>query len=408
MLGTWEIAKMKKSSLPEKVASGFSEATKNLKGAKYRPVLYCGKQIVAGTNHMIICKQTLSDREGTEHVVAMMLHQPLPKQGKKWEIVSITPIVQGLEPGRALRRCLVARLVGGSFEVPQGVRATRLFVAGGDAKRTRGVTMTPQEPYLAPRACRFDDKRGYVKSSARVGDAEPMAASDVAFLAPELVSEAEGPVPVPAPAEGRLGYRFVKRAFDIAFSLCAIAVLLVPSIILCVAIRLESPGCPIYSQKRVGRIGRSGEVRTFDMYKFRSMHKDADERLFELQELNEADGPLFKIKDDPRVTRIGKFIRKHSIDELPQFLNCLMGQLSCVGPRPPLPSEVAQYDERAMRRLSVKPGLTGYWQVRGRSDTTFDDMVAMDLAYIEERSFLVDLKVIAKTVVTMLDGKGAC
>ena len=147
----------------------------------------------------------------------------------------------------------------------------------------------------------MSDKRGYVKSSAGVGDAEPMAASDVAFLAPELVSEAEGPVPVPAPAEGRLGYRFVKRVFDIAFSACAIAVLLVPSIVLCIAIRLESPGCPIYSQKRVGRIGRSGEVRTFDMYKFRSMHKDADERLSELQELNEADGPLFKIKDDPRI-----------------------------------------------------------------------------------------------------------
>lgn len=212
----------------------------------------------------------------------------------------------------------------------------------------------------------------------------------------------------PMAAEGRLGYRFVKRAFDIVFSLCAIAVLLVPSIVLCIAIRLESPGCPIYSQKRVGRIGRSGEVRTFDMYKFRSMHKDADERLAELAELNEADGPLFKIKDDPRVTRIGKFIRKHSIDELPQFLNCLAGQLSCVGPRPPLPSEVAQYDERAMRRLSVKPGLTGYWQVRGRSDTGFEEMVDMDLAYIEERSFLVDLRVVAKTVVAMLDGKGAC
>ena len=292
--------------------------------------------------------------------------------------------------------------------MPQGARATRLFVAGGDAKRTCGVTMTPQEPYPAPRACRFADKRGYVKSSAEVGDAEPMAASDVAFLAPELVSEAEGPVPVPAPAEGRLGYRFVKRAFDIAFSLCAIAVLLVPSIILCVAIRLESPGCPIYSQKRVGRIGRSGEARTFDMYKFRSMHKDADERLSELQERNEADGPLFKIKDDPRVTRIGKFIRKHSIDELPQFLNCLAGQLSCVGPRPPLPSEVAQYDERAMRRLSVKPGLTGYWQVRGRSDTGFEEMVDLDLKYIEERSFLVDIKVVAKTVAAMFNGKGAC
>ena len=247
----------------------------------------------------------------------------------------------------------------------------------------------------------MSDKRGYVKSSE-------LEASDLAFLAPELTSEAEGPVRAPARADGRWGYRFVKRAFDIAFSLVAIAVLLIPSIVLCAAIRLESPGNPLYSQKRVGRIGRDGQIRTFDMYKFRSMHKDADERLAELQELNEADGPLFKIKDDPRVTRIGKFIRKHSIDELPQFLNCLMGQLSCVGPRPPLPSEVAQYDERAMRRLSVKPGLTGYWQVRGRSDTTFDDMVDMDLAYIEERSFSTDLRVIAKTVITMFDGKGAC
>ncbi|MDB1807045.1 sugar transferase [Eggerthella lenta] len=244
------------------------------------------------------------------------------------------------------------------------------------------------------------DKRGYVKSSG-------LEASDLAFLAPQLTSEAEGPIQVPAPAEGRLPYRFVKRVFDIAFSLCAIAVLLVPSIILCVAIRIESPGNPLYSQKRVGRIGRNGEVRTFDMYKFRSMHADADERLSELADLNEADGPLFKIKDDPRVTRIGKFIRKHSVDELPQFLNCLAGQLSCVGPRPPLPSEVAQYDERAMQRLSVKPGLTGYWQVRGRSNTTFDDMVDMDLEYIEERSFLVDLKVIAKTVVAVFDAKGA-
>ena len=247
----------------------------------------------------------------------------------------------------------------------------------------------------------MSDKRGYVKSSE-------LEASDLAFLAPELTSEAEGPVRAPARADGRWGYRFVKRAFDIAFSLVAIAVLLIPSIVLCAAIRLESPGNPLYSQKRVGRIGRDGQIRTFDMYKFRSMHKDADERLAELADLNEADGPLFKIKDDPRVTRIGKFIRKHSIDELPQFLNCLMGQLSCVGPRPPLPSEVAQYDERAMRRLSVKPGLTGYWQVRGRSDTGFEEMVDMDLAYIEERSFLVDLKVVAKTVAAMFNGKGAC
>ena len=110
-----------------------------------------------------------------------------------------------------------------------------------------------------------------------------------------------------------LVYCIVKRAFDIVFSLGVIAVLLAPSLLLCLAIRLESPGCPIYSQKRVGRVGRNGEVETFDMYKFRSMHADADECLADLQELNEADGPLFKIKDDPRVTRIGRFIRKHSL-----------------------------------------------------------------------------------------------
>ena len=276
-------------------------------------------------------------------------------------------------------------------------KPVRCLRGHGDPVRIKRLANRPIEVLSAT----LLDKRGYVKSSE-------LEASDLAFLAPELTSEAEGPVRAPARADGRWGYRFVKRAFDIAFSLVAIAVLLIPSIVLCAAIRLESPGNPLYSQKRVGRIGRDGQIRTFDMYKFRSMHKDADERLAELQELNEADGPLFKIKDDPRVTRIGKFIRKHSIDELPQFLNCLMGQLSCVGPRPPLPSEVAQYDERAMRRLSVKPGLTGYWQVRGRSDTTFDDMVDMDLAYIEERSFSTDLRVIAKTVITMFDGKGAC
>ena len=276
-------------------------------------------------------------------------------------------------------------------------KPVRCLRGHGDPVRIKKLANRPIEVLSAT----LLDKRGYVKSSE-------LEASDLAFLAPELTSEAEGPVRAPARADGRWGYRFVKRAFDIAFSLVAIAVLLIPSIVLCAAIRLESPGNPLYSQKRVGRIGRDGQIRTFDMYKFRSMHKDADERLAELADLNEADGPLFKIKDDPRVTRIGKFIRKHSIDELPQFLNCLMGQLSCVGPRPPLPSEVAQYDERAMRRLSVKPGLTGYWQVRGRSDTTFDDMVDMDLAYIEERSFSTDLRVIAKTVITMFDGKGAC
>ena len=206
----------------------------------------------------------------------------------------------------------------------------------------------------------------------------------------------------------RLGYRAVKRAFDIVFSGCVLAVIAIPSLVLAAAIRLESEGNPFYSQIRVGQTHRDGSLSTFRMWKFRSMYRDADERLAELKGQNEIAGAMFKMRDDPRVTKIGKFIRKHSIDEFPQFLNCLAGQLSCVGPRPPLPSEVAQYDERAMRRLSVKPGLTGYWQVRGRSDTGFEEMVDLDLKYIEERSFLVDLKVIAKTVAAMFDGKGAC
>lgn len=208
-------------------------------------------------------------------------------------------------------------------------------------------------------------------------------------------------------AKGRLGYRFLKRTFDIIFSVCIIIILLIPSLVLCLAICIESPGSPIYVQRRVGRIGKHGEVITFPMLKFRSMYKDADERLEEIKHLNEADGPLFKIKDDPRVTKIGKFIRKHSLDELPQFINCFMGHLSTVGPRPPLPNEVLEYDEKAMKRLSVKPGITGFWQVRGRSDLSFDEMIELDLLYINERSIKTDLWLIGKTISVVFEGDGA-
>ena len=137
----------------------------------------------------------------------------------------------------------------------------------------------------------------------------------------------------------RLGYRFVKRAFDIAFSACVIAVAIVPSAVLCAAIAIESPGCPLYRQRRVGRIGADGRPREFTMWKFRSMCKDADKMKDELMASNEVEGPMFKMRDDPRVTRIGRFIRRHSIDEIPQFLNVLRGAMSVVGPRPPLPRE---------------------------------------------------------------------
>lgn len=200
-----------------------------------------------------------------------------------------------------------------------------------------------------------------------------------------------------------MGYRFVKRAFDLAFSSAVIAVGFLPAVVLSAAIVIDSPGAsPIYSQTRLGR-----DEKPFKMYKFRSMVPDADELLPELADKNEASGPLFKMKDDPRVTRVGRFIRKHSIDEMPQFLNVFLGQLSCVGPRPPLPQEVAEYTERDRKRLTVKPGLSGYWQIRGRSDLSFDDMVSLDLDYIHDASVLTDLKVIGKTVTIMVKGDGA-
>ena len=205
----------------------------------------------------------------------------------------------------------------------------------------------------------------------------------------------------------RLGYRVAKRAFDIAFSAAVIAVGLVPGAILCAAIAIDSPGCPLYGQRRVGRIGADGRPREFTMWKFRSMVKDADKMKDALMAENEVEGPMFKMRDDPRVTRIGRFIRRHSIDEFPQFLNVLLGDMSVVGPRPPLPEEVAEYDEWAMQRLAVKPGLTGPWQVGGRSDVDFDDMVRLDLGYIARRSVSMDLKIILQTIAVVFTGKGA-
>lgn len=205
----------------------------------------------------------------------------------------------------------------------------------------------------------------------------------------------------------RLAYRSVKRIFDILFSGCVLAVIAIPSLVLAAAIRLESEGNPFYSQIRVGQTHRDGSLSTFRMWKFRSMYKDADERLAELKGQNEIAGAMFKMKDDPRVTKIGKFIRKHSIDEFPQFLNVFLGQMSVVGPRPPLPNEVAEYTEYDLQRLAVKPGITGWWQVTDRNDTDFDGMVRRDLEYIAKRGLLFDLKIVVLTVFEVFSGEGA-
>ena len=205
----------------------------------------------------------------------------------------------------------------------------------------------------------------------------------------------------------RLAYRTVKRAFDIVFSGCVLTVIAIPSLVLAAAIRLESEGNPFYNQIRVGRTHRDGSLSTFRMWKFRSMYRDADERLAELKEQNEIAGAMFKMKDDPRVTKIGRFIRKHSIDEFPQFLNVFLGQMSVVGPRPPLSNEVTLYTEYDLQRLAVKPGITGWWQVTDRNDTDFDGMVRRDLEYIAKRGLLFDLKIVVLTVFEVFSGEGA-
>ncbi len=211
------------------------------------------------------------------------------------------------------------------------------------------------------------------------------------------------------PDLSRYGYRFAKRAFDVVASGAAIVVLLVPGLVLSAIICVKSPGAgPLYSQARVGRVRRDGTYRFYRMWKFRSMVPNADKMLAELKDMNEADGPLFKIKDDPRaIPGIGKFIRRHSLDELPQFLNVFVGQMSLIGPRPALPKEVVQYDKRALRRLTVKPGCGGAWQASSRSNSTFEEMVDLDIDYIEHRSAVRDIELVLGTLRSMLDGKGA-
>ena len=205
----------------------------------------------------------------------------------------------------------------------------------------------------------------------------------------------------------RLAYRAVKRAFDIVFSSVALVAIAIPSVVLAALIRLESEGSPFYSQIRVGQTRPDGSLTTFRMWKFRSMYKDADERLSELKERNEIAGAMFKMREDPRVTKIGRFIRKHSIDEFPQFLNVFLGQMSVVGPRPPLPNEVAEYTEYDLQRLAVKPGITGLWQVTERNSASFDGMVRRDLEYIAKRGIVMDLKIVLLTVLEVFNGSDA-
>jgi|UniRef100_UPI0040266EC5 hypothetical protein len=194
-------------------------------------------------------------------------------------------------------------------------------------------------------------------------------------------------------------YWVLRRAQDIVFSLLALILLAPLALLISLAIVLDSPGDgAIFRQRRVGRDGK-----LFWLYKFRTMCPDAEEQLNELLSQNQMDGPVFKIKGDPRITRVGRFLRKTSLDELPQLLNVLQGDMSIVGPRPALPREVELYSDYQRQRLYVTPGLSCYWQIAPhRNEMSFDEWVVLDLKYIQERSFWVDWKIIFLTVRAML------
>lgn len=231
-----------------------------------------------------------------------------------------------------------------------------------------------------------------------------LRASEAAILSPS-----ERPVQVtntPAAAQNLPATRPVshalKRALDVTLAGAALLVLTPFLLVMALIVCLDSPGSPVFRQRRVGQDGRH-----FTMYKFRSMRRDADQLLQELAEQNEGAGPLFKLSRDPRITRVGRWMRVNSVDELPQLVNVFRGEMSLVGPRPALPSEVEQYSPRAQVRLSVKPGLTGLWQVSGRSDLDWEQSLALDLRYVESWSVAGDVVLLFRTVGAVATHRGA-
>ena len=195
--------------------------------------------------------------------------------------------------------------------------------------------------------------------------------------------------------------RILKRSFDLLFSSLALLVLAPMLLLIAIAIRLDSQGPVLYISERIGRNGRR-----FSCFKFRTMIQNAERQQQRMRHLNLRDGVLFKVANDPRATHVGRILRKYSLDELPQFFNVVRGEMSVVGPRPPVASEVREYSLAHMRRLSVLPGITGLWQTQARHDPSFESYVSLDLAYIENWSLGLDLKIIAQTVGILLSGTG--
>jgi lipopolysaccharide/colanic/teichoic acid biosynthesis glycosyltransferase len=204
------------------------------------------------------------------------------------------------------------------------------------------------------------------------------------------------------PVHDTFAYVAGKRLFDLGVGII-VFVLVIPIVpLIALMIKLDSPGSVFYRQDRIGRGGR-----TFRFYKFRSMYREADRRRAELEGQNEQQGPVFKIKADPRITPVGQFLRRSSVDEIPQIINVLRGEMSIVGPRPPLPVEVARYQPWQRRRLDVKPGITCLWQIAGRSQIGFDEWMRLDMEYLRTRSLRTDFTIFAKTLPAVMARRGA-
>jgi exopolysaccharide biosynthesis polyprenyl glycosylphosphotransferase len=247
-----------------------------------------------------------------------------------------------------------------------------------------------------------------VRDIARIGESHGLPIYLLADLFPLRVASnrltylADIPLLSLSAVPETYGRLLLKRLMDLVLS-SALILLLSPAFLLMAAIiKLDSKGPVFFAQERVGR-----NQRRFKMLKFRSMVVNAEELRKKLEAQNEADGPVFKIRNDPRITRIGRFIRRYSIDEFPQLFNVWMGQMSLVGPRPPIPAEVEEYRWDQRRRLSVTPGMTGLWQVSGRSEIAFEEWVEMDLAYIDSWSLLGDLIILFKTFRAVITHRGA-
>lgn len=320
-------------------------------------------------------------------------------------------IVGAGEIGRAIMRNVLAqpdlgyRIEGFVDDDPAKAVIGNFQLLGGTDQLPRILRQHRIDEVLITLPWHARDKIVRIMVDAELAGARVKIVPDLFQLSlSKIAVDAVGGIPLIGVKDAAIsgGALSIKRVMDVLLSIIIFILLLIPMGIIALLIKSTSKGPVIFKQQRVGRGGK-----LFTAYKFRTMRVGADVELESLQHLNEASGPLFKIRNDPRMTRIGKWLRRTSFDEFPQVLNVLRGDMSLVGPRPPLPNEVAQYEEWHKRRLDVAPGVTGLWQVSGRSELTFDEMVMLDLYYIENWSPWLDLWILIKTIPALLTARGA-